>query len=125
MTKIHEILKLNLEEDIKSVIDLEDRSETEVKYEIDSYIVTENIRKYFSDFTSKFTSNIKETGVWISGFYGSGKSYFGKMLGYVLANSDILGTPAVERFIPRLAGLKNAGLVENDIRSLSASDRMR
>ena len=122
MTKIHEILKLNLEEDIKSVIDLEDRSETEVKYEIDSYIVTENIGKYFSDFTSKFTSNIKETGVWISGFYGSGKSYFGKMLGYVLENSDILGTPAVERFAQRLAGLKNAGLVENDIRSLSASD---
>jgi protein-arginine kinase activator protein McsA len=122
MTKIHEILKLNLEEDIKSVIDIEDRSEAEVKYEIDSYIVTENIGKYFSDFASKFTSNIKETGVWISGFYGSGKSYFGKMLGYVLENSDILGTPAVERFTQRLAGLKNAGLVENDIRSLSASD---
>ena len=120
MPKIHEILKLDLEEDIKSVINLEDRSEAEVKYEIDSYIVTENIGKYFSDFASKFTSNIKETGVWISGFYGSGKSYFGKMLGYVLENSDIMGTPAVERFINRLSGLKNAGLLENSIRSLSA-----
>ena len=120
MPKIHEILKLDLEEDIKNVIDLEDRSEAEVKYEIDSYIVTENIGKYFSVFTSKFTSNIKETGVWISGFYGSGKSYFGKMLGYVLENSDIMGTPAVERFINRLSGLKNAGLLENDVRSLSA-----
>ncbi len=120
MPKIHEILKLDLEEDIKNVIDLEDRSEAEVKYEIDSYIVTENIGKYFSEFTSKFTSNIKETGVWISGFYGSGKSYFGKMLGYVLENSDIMGTPAVERFINRLSGLRNAGLLENDIRSLSA-----
>ena len=30
MTKIYEILKLNLEEDIKSVIDIEDRSEAEV-----------------------------------------------------------------------------------------------
>ncbi len=120
MPKIHEILKLDLQEDIKNVIDLEDRSEAEVKYEIDSYIVTENIGKYFSEFSSKFTSNIKETGVWISGFYGSGKSYFGKMLGYVLENSDIMGTPTVERFINRLSGLKNAGLLENDIRSLSA-----
>ena len=50
MTKIHEILELNLEEDIKNVIDLEDRSETEVKYEIESYIVTENIGKYFLGF---------------------------------------------------------------------------
>ena len=122
MTKIHEILELNLEEDIKNVIDLEDRSETEVKYEIESYIVTENIGKYFSDFVSKFTSNIKETGVWISGFYGSGKSYFGKMLGYMLENKDILGTPAIERFAPRLSGLKNAGLLENEIRGLSSID---
>lgn len=122
MTKIHEILELNLEEDIKNVIDIEDRSETEVKYEIESYIVTENIGKYFSDFVSKFTSNIKETGVWISGFYGSGKSYFGKMLGYLLENKDILGTPTIERFVPRLSGLKNAGLLENEIRSLSSID---
>ena len=98
MTKIHQILELNLEEDIKNVIDLEDRSETEVKYEIESYIVTENIGKYFSDFVSRFTSNIKETGIWISGFYGSGKSYFEKMLGYLIENKDILGTPAIERF---------------------------
>ncbi|MDM8554029.1 hypothetical protein QUF75_04795 [Desulfococcaceae bacterium HSG7] len=122
MPQIHEILKLNLEEDIKNVIDIEDRSEAEVKYEIDSYIVTENIGRHFAKFASEFTSEIKETGVWISGFYGSGKSYFGKMLGYVLENSDILGTPASERFIQRLAGLKNAGLLENDIRSLAAHD---
>jgi len=76
----------------------------------------------FRIFASKFTSNIKETGVWISGFYGSGKSYFGKMLGYVLENSDILGTPAVERFVQRLAGLKNAGLIENDIRPFQHPD---
>lgn len=122
MAKIHEILKLNLEEDIKNVIDLEDRSEAEVRSEIDSYIVTENIGGYFSDFAARFKSGIKETGVWISGFYGSGKSYFGKMLGYVLENSDIMGTPAAERFILRLSGLKNAGLIENDIRSLSADN---
>jgi len=122
MPQIYEILKLNLEEDIKNVIDIEDRSEAEVKYEIDSYIVTENIGRHFSKFASEFTSEIKETGVWISGFYGSGKSYFGKMLGYVLENSDILGTPAAERFIQRLAGLKNAGLIENDIRSLASQD---
>ena len=122
MTQIHEILKLNLEEDIKNVIDIEDRSEAEVKYEIDSYIVTENIGRHFDKFASEFRSEIKETGVWISGFYGSGKSYFGKMLGYVLENNDILGTPAAERFIQRLAGLKNASLLENDIRNLADLD---
>jgi len=70
MTKIHELLKLNLDIDIKSVIDLEDQVEEEIRYEIDNYIVTENIGRYLSTFAAKFNSNIKETGVWISGFYG-------------------------------------------------------
>jgi hypothetical protein len=33
-----------------------------------------------------------------------------------------LATPAIERFVPRLTGLKNAGLLENEIRSLSSID---
>ena len=41
MTKINEILTLDLQEDIKNVIDLEDRSELEIQQEIESYIVTE------------------------------------------------------------------------------------
>jgi hypothetical protein len=39
-------------------------------------------------------------------FYGSGKSYFGKMLGYLIANPNINGTSARDRFMPRLAGVK-------------------
>ena len=89
MAEIKNILKLNLEEDIKSVIDLEDMNEEEIKTELESYIVTENIGKHLSRFASIFSSNIKETGVWISGFYGSGKSYFGKILGYILSDMKI------------------------------------
>lgn len=119
MPKIKDLLKLNLDVDIKNVIDLEDQLEEEIRDEIDNYIVTENIGRYLSTFASKFNSNIKETGVWLSGFYGSGKSYFGKMLGYLLANNEVMGTSAIERFIPRLAGLKDAALIENDLRKIS------
>lgn len=120
MTKINEILALDLQEDIKNVIDLEDRSETEIQQEIESYIVTEGIGRHLYNFTNQFTSNIKETGVWLSGFYGSGKSYFGKMLGYVIGNPIINGTPARERFIPRLKGVTDESLIENSIRNLEA-----
>jgi len=120
MTTINEILTLDLQEDIKNVIDLEDRSETEIQQEIESYIVTEGIGRHLYDFTNQYTSNIKETGVWLSGFYGSGKSYFGKMLGYIIDNQVIHGTPARDRFIPRLKGVSDAGLVENAIRNLDA-----
>ena len=120
MTQIHEILTLDLNEDIKNVIDLEDTGETEIQQEIESYIVTEGLGKYLDKFTATFASNIKESGVWISGFYGSGKSYFGKMLGYLLANPTINGTPFHDRFIPRLQGISNATLVESGIRKLDA-----
>lgn len=120
MTKINEILTLDLQEDIKNVIDLEDRSELEIQQEIESYIVTEGIGRHLYNFTNQFTSNIKETGVWLSGFYGSGKSYFGKMLGYIIDNPIINGTPARERFIPRLKGVSDESLIENSIRNLEA-----
>ena len=92
--KIKDILTIDLSEDIKNVIDLEDFSETEIQSEMENYIITDGLAKDYSDFVANFTSNIVETGVWISGFYGSGKSYFGKMLGYLLSNRSISGTPA-------------------------------
>jgi hypothetical protein len=124
MTKIHEILTLDLSEDIKNVIDLQDTSENEIQSEIESYIVTEGIAKHLSNFTNQFTQNIKETGVWISGFYGSGKSYFAKMLGYMIENPLINGTPAIERFIPRLNGVDGASLVENAVRNLESFESL-
>ncbi len=120
MSKINEILTLDLQEDIKNVIDLEDHSELEIQQELESYIVTEGIGVHLYNFTNQFTSNIKETGVWISGFYGSGKSYFGKMLGYIIDNPLINGTPARERFIPRLKGVHDESLIENTIRHLDS-----
>ncbi|HUX56887.1 MAG TPA: BREX system P-loop protein BrxC [Bacteroidales bacterium] len=120
MTKIKDILKIDLQEDIKNVIDLEDHTESEIQSEIESYIITDGLGEHFSNFINQYTSNIKETGVWLSGFYGSGKSYFGKMLGYVIGNPAIKGTPARDRFIIRLKGIANESLIENNIRSLDS-----
>lgn len=120
MKTISDILMLDLNDDIKNVIDLEDQKADEIQTEIESYILTEGLAKHLSDFINVYTSNIKESGVWISGFYGSGKSYFGKMLGHILANKNINGTLARDRFLPRIKGVKNESFLENDIRSLDA-----
>jgi hypothetical protein len=120
--KIKEILSINLDEDIKNVIDLENISEKEIKEEIENYIVTDGLAKDFTDFISTYVSNIRETGVWISGFYGSGKSYFGKILGYLLNNQSILGTPARERILQRFTGVSDEALIKN---SLSALDSVQ
>ena len=73
--KIKDILSIDLSEDIKSVIDIQQFSETEIIQEIDNYIITDGLAREYSKFVSTFTSNILETGVWISGFYGW-KSYW-------------------------------------------------
>ena len=59
MTTINKILTLDLQEDIKNVIDLEDRSELEIQQEIESYIVTEGIGNHLYSFTNQFSSNIR------------------------------------------------------------------
>jgi hypothetical protein len=118
--KINEILTIDLSEDIKNVIDLEDISEKEIQGEIESYIVTDGLAREYADFVSKFTSSILETGVWISGFYGSGKSYFGKLLGYMLSNRMIAGTPARDRIVQRFTGITDEALVKNAISRLDS-----
>ena len=119
---IKDLLTINLDEDIKNVIDLEDISESEIQSEIESYIVTDGLAKEYSDFATVFTSSIKESGVWISGFYGSGKSYFGKMLGYLISNRTIAGTPARDRILQRFTGIDDEALIKNDIRRLDSEN---
>lgn len=116
--KIKDILTIDLSVDIKNVIDLEDFSEIEIKSDIENYIITDGLAKDYADFVATFTSNIVETGVWISGFYGSGKSYFGKLLGYLLSNRNICGTPARDRILQRFTGITDEALIRNSLAKL-------
>jgi len=118
--KIKDILTINLSEDIKNVIDLEVISEKEIQDEIENYIVTDGLAREYVTFVDIFTSNILETGVWISGFYGSGKSYFGKLLGYMLSNRNIGGTPARDRINQRFTGISDEALVKNALSRLES-----
>ena len=122
MNKIKDILSIQLENDIKNVIDLNTQKENEVKDELDGFILTESLAKHLSDFLAAFSSDMKESGVWLSGFYGSGKSYFAKMIGLLISNPMIAGTSMRDRFLQKLAGLKNEALIKNDINSLAKND---
>jgi len=118
--EIKNILTIDLTEDIKNVIDLEDFSDVEILTEIEKYTVTDGLAHEYEKFVNIFTSSIVETGVWISGFYGSGKSYFGKILGLLLSNRKVAGTDARDRILLRFAGISNEALVKNSLSKLNA-----
>ena len=44
-------------------------------------------------------------GVWIDGFFGSGKSHMAKVIGHVLENQSVENQPALDIFLPRITGM--------------------
>lgn len=121
MTKIKDILSIHLEEDIKSVIDLNQQDDKSVIDELDGFILTESLAKHLADFCDFYVSNTSQPGLWLSGFYGSGKSYFSKMIGFLLKNQVLSGTSIRDRFANKLIGLPNASLLQNSINELGRS----
>ena len=76
----------NIYRTIEKVITYGVSQETRLKAEISEYIVTESIEEQFEKLLSKMQAAMEaggenEVGVWVSGFYGSGKSSFTKYLG--------------------------------------------
>ena len=81
---------------IEKVITYQNRTDDQLRAEISEYVVTENIEENFSDLLKKMQAAKQgggghEIGVWVSGFYGSGKSSFTKYLGFALDRSMTIG----------------------------------
>lgn len=79
-----------IDRDIKGVIKVGQADDENIKQELEEYVVTRELQKHFTDFFASYKKGINghtdNMGVWISGFFGSGKSHFLKILSYLLAN---------------------------------------
>ena len=68
---------------INGVIKVDQVDET-TEREISEYVITRELKKHFVSFfqyyADAFDAPTDDIGVWISGFFGSGKSHFLKML---------------------------------------------
>ena len=95
--QIRDLLKRDLSQKIEEVIQLDQADEHAVYDEITEYVATDSIKRQYNDLLEAInlsrTQPTSGVGVWISGFFGSGKSSFAKNLGYVLANPEVLGQP--------------------------------
>lgn len=92
-----------IDRDIKGVIKVGQGDDENVKQELEEYVVTRELQKHFADFFASYkkgiTGNTDKMGVWISGFFGSGKSHFLKILSYLLENRIVDGKAAIDYFV--------------------------
>ena len=100
---LKEIFEKEIDRDIQGVIIVGQNEAENMAQELDEYVVTKELQKHFANFFSAYKKGIIGTtpkmGVWISGFFGSGKSHFLKILSYLLANKSVGDKKAIDYFV--------------------------
>lgn len=103
MTKIKDIFVKPIDRPVNGVVKVGAESEEIKKTELEEYVVTDKLKKDFTTFFDAYDKSIgqptEEVGVWISGFFGTGKSHFLKMLSYLLDNDEVAGKRAIDYFL--------------------------
>lgn len=101
--KLRELFKDDIDRNINGVVKVEQvDDEAIVENELKEFVVTNELTRHFRTFYRNYNNSLDErtdkVGVWISGFFGSGKSHFLKMLSYLLENKEIAGKKTIEYF---------------------------
>lgn len=84
---------------IEGVIKADD--EASLRLEIEEYVLTNEVEKRLESFLDAYNNYEGANGVWVSGFFGSGKSHLLKILALLLENRQIDGTSTLDLFLPK------------------------
>lgn len=124
-TLIKSLFDKDIDRDIKGVIKVGQADDENIKQELEEYVVTEELKMHMESFFESYKKGIlgstDKNGVWISGFFGSGKSHFLKILSYLLDKKTIDGKTAISYFDNKgldnftLANMKLAEDITTDV----------
>lgn len=109
---IKKIFKKDINRNIETVIKADDRDH--ISDEVAEYVITNEIAKKIRDFFQSYNDYAGANGVWISGFFGSGKSHLLKILSYVLENKEFNGYKSGELFAEKI---ENDEMLKGDVMS--------
>ena len=122
---IKDLFKKDISRSIQGVVTIGNEDEEQKWQELEEYVCTDEITKSMRTFFRRYRESInhptEKIGVWITGFFGSGKSHFLKILGYILENEEVAGWPAVKYFDDKikdqmvLADLKTCAKANNKV----------
>lgn len=108
--KLQDFFVKDINRPIETVIKADDQEH--VLDEVQEYVVTNEVSKKIADFFSAYNDYKVANGVWISGFFGSGKSHLLKILSYVLENREFNGYRLGELFAEKI---ENDKILKADI----------
>ena len=112
-----ELFASDIHRRIEEVIKVDQADEKILKDELAEYVVTDSLRGHFVEILEQYREMPNKphegVGVWVSGFFGSGKSSFAKYLGLALENRAILGDGAADLFAQRTGDPKVEVLLRN------------
>ena len=98
---IQELFEKDIDRPIDGVIKADDERHLEI--ELSEYVVTREVSKGLNTFCEAYLNNPTANGIWISGFFGSGKSHLLKMLSLILDSyKKVDGKRPAEFFLPKV-----------------------
>ncbi len=99
--KIHELFLKPVDRPIDGVIKADD--DRNLQTELEEYVVTRDVAKGLSVFTDRYLTEMTANGVWISGFFGSGKSHLLKILSLILDSEPLTsGVRPADIVLPKI-----------------------
>lgn len=109
---------------IEKVITFDNQEKDSLKREVTEYVVTEKLKNNFQKLLDALHSGMDadscEVGIWVSGFYGSGKSSFAKNFGLALDKDLVIdGVPFRDRLINRINNLPISQLLKGLVEKYS------
>lgn len=89
--RIEQILAKDIDRPLDGVVKASNSAQ--LGTEVDEYVITDEVARHLSDLLDVYThpGDPQSNGVWIAGFFGSGKSHLLKMLAHLLGEVDGAG----------------------------------
>jgi hypothetical protein len=117
MNTIGNLFAKPIDRPIEEVIKVDQANEMAVKTEIEEYVVTDSLHDHFArvykEIAEAPAAPREGIGVWVSGFFGSGKSLFAKILGYSVSNQKVGTTTASALFKKNLTDPRVVDLLDS------------
>ncbi|TAY97405.1 BREX system P-loop protein BrxC [Rhizobium leguminosarum] len=110
---MRDIFEKPVDRSIDGVIKADD--EASLRVELDEYVITGEIGLRLGQLLEAYNNYSTANGVWISGFFGSGKSHLLKMLALLLENREVDGIKAFDIFAQK-DELKNDPMLAGALR---------